>query len=82
MSNGYVILSTHGYIQKGNRYFWKIGAETKFNQGFKSKRDCDKWVDEKRIEYGFEWRVGFMVKFKKFDQPWVLVDRKGNEVKI
>ena len=82
MSNGYVILSTHGYIQKGNRYFWKIGAETKFNQGFKSKQDCENWINKKKDEYGLEWRVGFMVKFKKFDQPWVLVDRKGNDVKI
>lgn len=75
------VSGSHGYIQKGNRYFWKIGAKTKFNQGFKSKEDCDNWINEVREKYGFDWRVGFMVKFKKFDETWVLVTRKGDEVK-
>jgi hypothetical protein len=75
------VSSSHGYIQKGNRYFWRIGAKTKFYQGFKSKDDCDKWINEVRDKYGFDWRVGFIVKFKKFDEPWTLVTRKGDEVK-
>ena len=71
----------HGYIQKGNRYFWQVGAATKFDQGFKSKEDCDNWINAKRESYGLDWRVGYMVKFKKFHYSWLLVDRKGNEVK-
>ena len=50
--------------------------------GFKSKEDCDKWIEEKRNQYGFEWRVGFMVKFKSEQNQWYLVNKKGNEVKV
>lgn len=75
------VSGSYGYFQKGNRYFFKIGATTHFNMGFKSKNDCDKWIQEKRNQYGLDWRCGFMVKFVKFQTPFILVDRKGNEVK-
>lgn len=71
----------YGYLQKGNRYFWKIGANTNFQYGFKSKQDCDNWINEVRDRYLFDWRVGFMVKFRKFEQPFILVNRRGEEVK-
>lgn len=71
----------YGYIQKGNRYFWRVGDTTHFNQGFKSKNDCDEWINQVRDKYYFDWRVGFVVKFRLFDDPYYLVDRKGNEVK-
>jgi len=32
-------------------------------------------------ENGFEWRVGFMVKFKTEQTQWYLVDKNGSEVK-
>lgn len=82
MERGVKITSHYGYVQKGNRYFWKMGATTKFNQGFKSKKDCEDWINEKKDQYGFDWRFGFMVKFKKFDYLFVLVDRYGKEVKM
>lgn len=76
-----VFLGSYGYFQKGNRYFFKIGATTHFNMGFKSKNDCDKWINEKRNQYGLDWRCGFMIKFISFQNTFILVDRKGNEVK-
>jgi hypothetical protein len=75
-------LAPRGYIQKGNRYFLKWGATTKYNQGFRSKQDFCNWIDEKRDEYGFDWQAGALVKFKQFDQPFLLVDRSGKEVKF
>lgn len=75
------VIGSYGYYQKGNRYHWKINGEIKKEMGFKSKEDCDKWIGEKRNQYGFEWRVGFMVKFKSEQTQWYLVDKKGNEVK-
>lgn len=75
------VVGSYGYSQKGNRYFWRIGAKTKFNQGFKSKDDCEEWINKVRDKYGFDWRAGFQIKFRQFDLPWTLVDRKGNEVK-
>jgi hypothetical protein len=80
-SGNTIFVGSHGYEQKGNRYFWRIGAKTKFNQGFKSKDDCDEWINKVRDKYGFDWRVGFQVKFNQFDLPWTLVDSKGVEVK-
>lgn len=75
------VIGPYGYIRKGNRFHWQIKNEIVSNQGFISKADCEKWLEEKRYEYGFEWRVGYMVKFKSQDHPWYLVDKKGKEVK-
>lgn len=69
------------YIQKRNRYFWKNGATTKYNEGFRSKEECDIWINSKRDELLFDWRCGFMVKFRKLEHPLILVNRKGEEVK-
>lgn len=74
------IIGSYGYYQKGNRYFWKIKNEIHLNMGFKSKRDCDLWIEDKRNQYGFEWRVGYMVKFKCEQVAWCLVDKNGSEV--
>ena len=76
------VIGSYGYYQKGNRYHWRINGEIKEEMGFKSKEDCDKWIEEKRNQYGFEWRVGFMVKFKSEQNQWYLVNKKGNEVKV
>ena len=75
---------SHGFRQKGNRYFWKIGTMTMsiLNQGFRSKADCEEWIESKREKYGLDWRAGFLVKFKAFDTPWLLVSRNGSEVKV
>lgn len=74
-------IGQYGYYQKGNRYHWQKNGEIKTEMGFKSKNQCDEWIEEKRYKYGFEWRVGFMVKFKCEAVQWYLVDKKGNEVK-
>jgi hypothetical protein len=29
--------------KSGNRYFWRIGAKTKFSEGFSSKEQADNW---------------------------------------
>jgi hypothetical protein len=76
-----VFIGSYGYYQKGNRYHWRINGEIKTEMGFKSKDDCDKWIEEKRNQYGFEWRVGFMVKFKSEQTQWYLVDKNGIEIK-
>lgn len=70
----------YGYKQKRNRYFWQTGPTTRFNQGFRSKQNCEDWINSRREQYGLDWRVGFMVKFKKFDHTFILVDRNGKEV--
>ena len=75
------VIGSYGYYQKGNRYHWRINGEIKDTMGFKSKEDCNKWIEEKGVQYGFEWRVGFMVKFKSEQTQWYLIDKKGNEVK-
>jgi len=75
------IIGSFGYYQKSNRYHWKINNEIKINMGFKSKNDCEEWIKEKYFIYGFEWRVGFMVKFKSEQTPWYLVDKNGTEIK-
>lgn len=74
-------LGRYGYIQSGNRYHWRINGEIKTDMGFKSKKQCDEWIEEKRNSLGFEYRVGYMVKFKSEQTHWYLVDKKGNEVK-
>jgi hypothetical protein len=70
-----------GYSQSRNRYHWKINDVIILNQGFRSKNDCDNWIQENRNRLGFDWRAGFMLKWKSQDQPWVLVNKKGEEVK-
>ena len=76
-----VVIGSYGYYQKGNRYHWRINGKIKTKMGFKSKEDCDKWIEEKRNQYGLEWRVGFIVKFKSEQVEWYLVDKKEIEVK-
>jgi len=75
------ISGSYGYYQKGNKYHWRINNIIKMEMGFKSKKECDEWIEEKRTSYGFQWRVGFMVKFKSEQIQWYLVDKKDNEVK-
>ena len=70
-----------GYIQKGNRYHWKINDEIIIQEGFKSKKEADVWIQEKK----FEWRSGYLVAFfddsRSCSRWWTLVDKKGREVK-
>lgn len=54
MTDKPIITGSFGYFQKGNRYFWRINNEIHFDQGFKSKNDCNSWIEEKRNQYGLE----------------------------
>ncbi len=71
----------YGYNQKGNRYHWRINGQIITSVGFKSKANCDEWIDEQIKEDNLDWRVGFMVKFKSEDCPWYLVNKNGEEIK-
>lgn len=67
----------YGYAQKGNRYHWKIEDEIFIQEGFKSKKEADAWIQEKK----FEWRCGYLVAFYGDSRQWTLVDKKGREAK-
>jgi hypothetical protein len=71
----------YGRFQKGNRYFFKIGDKIYFDQGFKSKKDCNEWIESVRDLYLFNFRIGFSISFRRFDNLFILVDRKGNMVR-
>ena len=71
----------YGYIQKGNRYFWKSGPTTKYNQGFRSKKEVNEWIAQVHTQYGgIEWQNGFNIKFKLKQYPFELVNRLGEKV--
>lgn len=74
------VIGSHGYFQKGNRYFFKEG-DIVHKSGFKSKQDCEEWINLNREKYGLDWRAGFMIKFKTLPLPLILVDKNGKEVK-
>lgn len=78
-SNSELIAGIFGYVQKSNRYYWKVNGEIELNQGFKSRKQCNEWLETKR--QSIDWRVGFLVKFKGIANAWELVDRYGKIVK-
>ena len=79
MSNGSErIAGIFGYVQKSNRYHWKVDGEIQRTQGFKSRKDCDKWLKE--TTHQVDWRVDFLVKFKGLGTAWELVDKYGKKV--
>lgn len=74
-------ISEFGYQTKGNRYFWRINDKIQ-KDGFKSKKECEEYINVCSSVFGLDYRVGYMVKFKSEDVPWYLVDKNNNEVKI
>jgi hypothetical protein len=79
MKQDNLIVGKFGYVQKSSRYFWKINEEIEMAQGFKSKKQCNEWLEIKYSD--IDWRVGFLVKFKGLSNAWELVDRYGKIVK-
>ena len=79
--NSELIVGMFGYVQKSNRYYWKVNGEIELNQGFKSRKQCDDWLELKQEQSQIDWRVGFLVKFKGLSIAWELVDRYGKIVK-
>jgi len=75
-------IGDYGYFQKGNRYFFKDGSKIHSNMGFKSKKECEEWISLKSKSHGFDWRVGFTIKFRSLPRSLTLVDKKGTEVKV
>lgn len=76
------VIGSYGYYQKGNRYYWKVNETINTVMGFTSKNNCNNWIEEKKNQYGLDWRIGFTVKFKSEQIHWILVDKNGKEVKI
>lgn len=71
-----------GYIwQKGNRYFCKVGATTYFNSGFKSFEQFENWIEEEFKKHGLDWRAKYAWKYRDCQDFFILVNRKGEEVK-
>lgn len=66
-----------GYEQKGNRYFWRVGAKTYYNVGFTSRSDAEFWLSEMQTRGKvIEWRAGWVLKWVD-TEIWMLVNRKG-----
>ena len=71
-----------GYVQPGNRYFWKINDEVHFEAGFKSKEDFDNHYNEHWKRRDVEWRAANLVKFYGEPKHWTLVDKNGKHIKF
>jgi len=69
------VIGSYGYYQKGNRYYWKVNETINTVMGFTSKNNCNNWIEEKKNQYGLDWRIGFTVKFKSEQIHWILVDK-------
>lgn len=75
------VLGTHGYQQKGNRYFWSYGAHTKYSQGFRSRAEVDEWIRLKQ-ESGkrLDWRAGYCIQWRDEKYSWQLVNRQRKNI--
>jgi hypothetical protein len=64
------------------RYKLTVDGFTRTPVYAKSKKEIEAWIDTNTQEKGFEWRVGYMVKFHgdKKVYEWVMADT-GNKIK-
>jgi len=64
-------------LQNHCRYFIRYQATTKFNRGFKSKKEINKWLKNLFEKYSLEWRVGYLIKLRCLDSEFEILDKRG-----
>jgi hypothetical protein len=77
-----IVVGMFGYVQRSNRYHWRVDGAINYSQGFKSRQNCEEWLKERSAtnKHIVDWRVDFLVKFKGLGTAWELVDKYGKKV--
>lgn len=61
--------------QSRARYFVRRGATTKFNRGFRNKKELDNWFDALHACGALDWRVGNLFRLRGDDLDMEIVGR-------
>ena len=76
-----VLCNDYGFInQKGNRWFIKVGATTRFNSGFRSIKQFSSWLINEFKKHGLDWQSNhYTWKYLDNQNVFELVNGLGRE---
>lgn len=62
------------------RWFVRLGAQTMFDRGFRSKDEASGWLD--KFGRRLDWRAGFVARLRGDSKDIEIVDRAGQVAKV
>lgn len=62
-------------LQSKCPWFIRLGATTKFNCGFRSQDDADRWINV--LGHLLNWKVGHVIRLRGVVEDLAIVNRRG-----